>query len=54
MARTALRAPVVTARKMSLPRTGRVCAAQTVVEKGDVRDRHPSDAQLVIEPTVVP
>jgi transposase len=39
---------------MSLPRAGRVCAAQILAELGDVRDRFPNDAQLAAEAGVAP
>jgi transposase len=39
---------------MSLPRAGRVCAAQILAELGDVRERFPDDAQLAAEAGVAP
>ena len=39
---------------MSLPRAGRVCAAQILAELGDVRERFPNDAQLAAEAGVAP
>jgi transposase len=39
---------------MSLPRAGRVCAAQILAELGDVRERFPSDDQLAAEAGVAP
>ena len=39
---------------MSLPRAGRVCAAQILAELGDVRERFPSDARLAAEAGVAP
>ena len=39
---------------MSLPRAGRVCAAQILAELGDVRERFPTDAQLAAEAGVAP
>jgi len=39
---------------MSLPRAGRVCAAQILAELGDVRQRFPNDAQLAAEAGVAP
>jgi transposase len=39
---------------MSLPRAGRVCAAQILAELGDERQRFPNDAQLAAEAGVAP
>ena len=39
---------------MSLPRAGRVCAAQILAELGDVRERFTTDAQLAAEAGVAP
>jgi transposase len=39
---------------MSLPRAGRVCAAQILAELGDVRERFPSDSRLAAEAGVAP
>jgi len=39
---------------MSLPRAGRVCAAQILAELGDERQRFPTDAQLAAEAGVAP
>ena len=39
---------------MSLPRAGRICAAQILAELGDVRERFPSDNQLAAEAGVCP
>jgi transposase len=39
---------------MSLPRAGRVCAAQILAELGDVRERFATDAQLAAEAGVAP
>lgn len=39
---------------MSLPRAGRVCAAQILAELGDVRERFPSDTRLAAEAGVAP
>jgi transposase len=39
---------------MSLPRAGRVCAAQILAELGDARQRFPNDAQLAAEAGVAP
>lgn len=39
---------------MSLPRAGRVCAAQIVAELGDVRARFPTDERLAAEAGVAP
>ena len=39
---------------MSLPRAGRVCAAQILAELGDERQRFPDDAQLAAEAGVAP
>lgn len=39
---------------MSLPRSGRVCAAQILAELGDVRERFPNDAQLAAEAGAAP
>jgi transposase len=39
---------------MSLPRSGRVCAAQILAELGDVRERFPTDARLAAEAGVAP
>src|SRR5512135_2828772 len=39
---------------MSFPRAGRVCAAQILAERGDVRERFPSEAQLAAEAGVCP
>jgi len=39
---------------MSLPRAGRVCAAQILAELGDVRERFASDDQLAAEAGVAP
>ncbi|MBA3777625.1 MAG: IS110 family transposase [Betaproteobacteria bacterium] len=39
---------------MSLPRAGRVCAAQILAELGDVRERFASDEQLAAEAGVAP
>ena len=39
---------------MSLPRAGRICAAQILAELGDVRERFPSDTQLAAEAGVAP
>jgi transposase len=39
---------------MSLPRAGRVCAAQILAELGDERARFPNDAQLAAEAGVAP
>lgn len=39
---------------MSLPRAGRVCAAQILAELGDVRARFATDAQLAAEAGVAP
>jgi transposase len=39
---------------MSLPRAGRICAAQILAEIGDVRERYPSDDQLAAEAGVCP
>jgi transposase len=39
---------------MSLPRAGRICAAQILAELGDVRERYPSDQQLASEAGVCP
>jgi transposase len=39
---------------MSLPRAGRICAAQILAELGDVRERFTSDAQLAAEAGVAP
>lgn len=39
---------------MSLPRAGRVCAAQILAELGDERGRFPTDAQLAAEAGVAP
>jgi transposase len=39
---------------MSLPRAGRICAAQILAELGDERARFPNDAQLAAEAGVAP
>lgn len=39
---------------MSLPRAGRLCAAQILAELGDVRERYPTDDQLAAEAGVCP
>jgi len=39
---------------MSLPRAGRICAAQILAELGDVRERYPSDDQLAAEAGACP
>lgn len=39
---------------MSLPRSGQICAAEILVELGDVRERFPSDARLAAEAGVSP
>ena len=39
---------------MSLPRSGRICAAQILAELGDVRERFPTDARLAAEAGVAP
>ena len=39
---------------MSLPRAGRICAAQILAELGDVRERFPSEDQLAAEAGVCP
>jgi transposase len=39
---------------MSLPRAGRICAAQILAELGDVRERFPTDARLAAEAGVAP
>lgn len=39
---------------MSLPRAGRVCAAQMLAEIGDVRERFPTEAQLAAEAGMAP
>jgi transposase len=39
---------------MSLPRAGRICAAQMLAELGDVRERFPTDARLAAEAGVAP
>jgi transposase len=39
---------------MSLPRAGRICAAQLLAELGDVRERYPTDDQLAAEAGVCP
>jgi transposase len=39
---------------MSFPRAGQICAAQILVEKGDVRERYPSEDQLAAEAGVCP
>ena len=39
---------------MSFPRAGRICAAQTLAELGDVRARFQTDAQLAAEAGVCP
>lgn len=39
---------------MSFPRAGRICAAQILVELGDVRERFPSDDALAAEAGVAP
>jgi transposase len=39
---------------MSLPRSGRICAAQILAELGSVRERFPSEAQLAAEAGVAP
>ena len=39
---------------MSLPRAGRICAAQILAELGDVRERFATDAQLAAEAGVAP
>ena len=39
---------------MSLPRAGRLCAAQILAELGDVRERYPCDDQLASEAGVCP
>jgi transposase len=39
---------------MSFPRAGRICAAQILVELGDVRERFPTEDQLAAEAGVCP
>jgi len=39
---------------MSLPRAGRICAAQILAELGDVRERYPCDDQLAAEAGACP
>lgn len=39
---------------MSFPRSGRICAAQILVELGDVRERFPTEDQLAAEAGVCP
>ena len=39
---------------MSFPRAGRICAAQILVELGNVRERFPTEAQLAAEAGVCP
>jgi transposase len=39
---------------MSLPRAGRICAAQILAELGDVREHYPTDDQLAAEAGVCP